>query len=139
MWAVLLLGIMPGRDVLVDRVDVIELNHFHDGDCKLVFDQVIFWDFCYVRHHYVVRDWRLVKAPEHIPLPDYDGDRWWMEWHDAKDLYRRRRVEAQCFRETWTQQDPELADRENVPAHVRRGLKPVWWGRNEQDASADPE
>ena len=35
----------PVENVTTDEVDLIEVNHFHDEHGRLVFDQVIFYDW----------------------------------------------------------------------------------------------
>ena len=58
----------PLDGAVTDRVDLIELNHFYDEQGKLVFDQVIFYDWCNEQCRYNVRAWRLLKKPP-IPAP----------------------------------------------------------------------
>ena len=48
---------------LVDRVDVVEVNHFYDGSTgKLTFDQIIWYDWNPYESRYDVVDWRLLKG-----------------------------------------------------------------------------
>ena len=54
-------GIAPQDDVARESVDLIELNHFYDEQGRLVFDQVIFYDWSAADARYNVRAWRLVK------------------------------------------------------------------------------
>lgn len=115
---VLLLGIVPQSPaILSDRVDVIELNHFYDCEHgRLVFDQLIFKSWDGTRHQ--VRAWRLVKQPSQIPTRDPAGG-YSVTWLDGDDV---RRVWAKSYVESWTQDDPELAEREILPKEQRREL-----------------
>ena len=60
------LGIAPQEDVARESVDLIELNHFYDEHGRLVFDQVIFYDWASSESRYNVRAWRLVKNPSQL-------------------------------------------------------------------------
>ena len=71
---VLALGITPQEDVAREAVDLIELNHFYDEHGRLVFDQVIFYDWSKDDARYMVRAWRLVKNPAQLPQRDWKGD-----------------------------------------------------------------
>ena len=51
----------PLEDLARDRVDLIEVNHFYDEQGRLVFDQIIFYDWSPMQCRYQVRDWRLLK------------------------------------------------------------------------------
>lgn len=120
MWALLLLAALPtGRDVAVDHVDLIEINHFFDEKGKLVFDQVIFYDWSKTHSRYQVRAWRLLRDRGQYPERDWRRGEWWSLWHDGETL---REVRAPAFRETWTQHDPELTERDYLPKEKRRDL-----------------
>jgi hypothetical protein len=107
------------QDVVTEQVDVVELNHFYDESGRLVFDQIIFYDWspCCERHQ--VRAWRLVKCRSQIPVRDWDRGGHVATWHDGEVL---RSVRAQTCRETWTQYDPELVEREILSKDKRREL-----------------
>ena len=49
-------------EVTADRLDLVELNHFYDEQGRLVFDQLIFYDWSPEDARYQVRAWRLVKS-----------------------------------------------------------------------------
>lgn len=119
MAALAALGLTPAGDVAQDSVDLIEVNHFYDEHGRLVFDQVIFYDWCTSQNRYQVRAWRLLKKPSQIPLRNFDTGEYETVWHDGDVL---RRVRAQSFRESWTQHDPELREREYLPKDRRREL-----------------
>jgi hypothetical protein len=103
---------------VVDQVEVCELNHFYDENGKLVFEQLIFLDWCPRECRYQVRDWRLLKSAEKAPSLAPNG-LWTTTWHDGGVL---RQVRAHAFRESWTQWDVELVERSVLPKEMRREL-----------------
>ena len=111
----LLLAILPASEPIVDRVDLIEVNHVYDGRGKHVFDQLIFWDWSEDR--YEVRAWRLLKTKGQ--WPEKRGQDWVATMTDGERL---REIRATIFRETWTQYDPEVWERDRTPKERRRGL-----------------
>ena len=110
----------PVEDVAFDTVDLIEVNHFYDEQGRLVFDQVIFYDWSPAQSRYQVRDWRLLKTPAQLPRRNWSRDEFVAIWHDGEVL---RKVRAQAIRESWTQYDPELVEREYLPKEKRRELR----------------
>lgn len=102
------------------RVDLIELNHFIDDQGREVFRQVIFYDWSQSRRRYHVRAWRLVKEPRELPQRRWDPPIHECTWHDDHLL---RQVWAPAFRETWSQRDPERANRKLLPEDQR---VPLW-------------
>lgn len=118
----LLAAILPQPDSVVrDSCDLIELNHFYDDQGRLVFDQVIFWDWSDDEGRYNVRAWRLVKNPTQLPQRDWNGGGYSALWIDGEQTLRR--VHCAAFTESWTQHDPELAEREFLSAERRRPLR----------------
>lgn len=109
--------IIPYSDVRTDRVDVIEINHLYDDEGKHVLDQWIAWDWCPSERAYRVVDWRILQTPHQRPVSGPCGVR--SLWVD-KDCVRR--VRCVSVRETWTQVDPETADRQRVAVELRRKL-----------------
>lgn len=80
-WIVLLaLALNPQPDVACDEVDLLEVNHFHDADGRLVFDQVIFWSFDWEQSRYEVQAWRLLKTQSQVPINGV------AIWHDGDTL-----------------------------------------------------
>lgn len=121
---VFLLAISSGRDhttVITDIVSVIELNHMYDGEGKLVFDQVIWWDWNAEFARYEVRDWRLVQPQRKGVIPTKDRQRgvWVSVFQDGEQM---RKVSCLTFRETWTQCDNEMLDREFLAPPDRKLL-----------------
>lgn len=103
---------IPHDAVLRDSVDVIERNSFYDDCGRRVFVQWIFWSYCHGRLH--VTAWRLDK--DDASFQDNPPRLVWTEDN------RIREVRAASWRETWTQWDPELSEREILPVDRRKGL-----------------
>ena len=110
----------PSADVATDKVDLIEINHFFDEQGRLVFDQIIFYDWVPIENRYHVRAWRLLKSPAQIPRRDWASGDFLTIWHDGEVL---RKVRSKGIHETWTQYDPELLEREYLPKEKRRELQ----------------
>ena len=121
----MLLAIVPQESVVVESVDVIEVNHLYDGCGDLVFTQVIFWDFDWRLCRLQVCAWRMVKHDSQLPRfqrrIDHGLEDAFTLWKDGEVV---REVRAKAVRETWTQYDPELLERELLPPEARRGLRP---------------
>ena len=114
-------GTASAEDVVaVDQVDLIEVNHFYDDQSRLVFDQVIFYDWCTYDNRYQVRAWRLLKHSAQIPRRNWRTGEHETIWRDGDVL---RRIRAKVVRETWTQYDPEILEREFLPKEYRRKLR----------------
>ena len=112
-------GITPQTDISSEQVDLVELNHFYDDQGRHVFDQMIFYDWSAEHNRYQVRAWRLIKNASQQPRHDWDRDVYVATWQDGAVM---RKVLAQSMKETWTQHDPELAEREHLPKDQRREL-----------------
>lgn len=115
-----LLLILPLSPIAHDQCDLVELNHFFDEQARPVFDQVIFYDWHGDESRYHVVAWRLVAKPSQIPQRDWQHGGYTVRWQDGECL---RRVWASSYRETWTQYDPELSERDVLPKCERRGLR----------------
>lgn len=136
----LALSVIPRAGEIPDDVDVIELNHFYDEHGKPVFSQFIFWDWDHKHATHVVRAWIMAETTKDAagkivvkgnvpvlrsrPKPTTDG--WELVFADRAHWSVYRRVIGRSFRETWTQYDPELANRSIVDKDDRKPLsKPV--------------
>jgi hypothetical protein len=117
-----LCGLPPREDVASEQVDLVEVNHFYDDQGRHVFDQVIFYDWSDGHGRHMVRDWKLVKNPSQLPQRNWKDGSYTALWHDNETL---RRVQARSMRESWTQYDPELVEREYLPKEKRKGLQPT--------------
>lgn len=113
-------GLNPQDDVVRDDVDLVELNHLYDEHGKKLLDQLIYYDWCPKACRYQVRAWRLLKNQVQVPRRDWRTGEYSATWHDGDVL---RHVRTTNLRETWTQQDPELIEREYLPKDKRRDLK----------------
>jgi hypothetical protein len=115
--------IHPATGAAPERVDLVEINHFHDEQARLVFDQIIFYEWSPTERRYHIRDWRLLKTAAQVPLRNWrDGD-FVAVWHDFKQGNVLRTVRVPVVRETWTQYDPELVEREYLSEEKRRPLE----------------
>ncbi len=114
-------GNFAENTVVREHVDLIELNHFIDDAGRHVFDQLIFYDWSPQQGRYHVRAWRLIKSPSQFPRRHWQPAGYRCLWHDDGVL---REVWAETFRETWSQQDPERANRKIFPEDQRAELKP---------------
>lgn len=114
----LTVGSNPLNTLTTDRVDMVEINHLYDEQGRLLFDQIIYYDWHPKQKRYNVRAWRLIKSPSQVPYRRRNGG-YLAIWHDGGVL---RRVRAQVLRESWTQFDPELLERAYLPKEKRRDL-----------------
>jgi hypothetical protein len=112
-------GTNPIEDVPRDRIDLIEVNHFHDDQGRLVFDQVIFYEWSPEKGRHQVQAWRLLKNASQRPHRDYRTGEYVATWLDGETF---REVRAATMRETWTQYDPELVEREHLAKEKRKDL-----------------
>ena len=118
------ISIVSAQDasIIKDVVDLVEINHYHDARGEHVFDQLIFYDWSNQTRRFQVRAWRLIKTESQLPRRDYRLGNWLVRWHDDGVL---REVISASRRETWTQYDPELVERENLPQEQRLDLSPA--------------
>lgn len=116
-------GASPATKIADECVDLIEINHFHDDQGRPVFDQIIFYDWSLTDHRYQIRDWRLLKNPNQLPLRRTSDGEYVAVWSDFKNRDVLRKTQAKLVRESWTQYDPELVEREFLPEGKRRKLR----------------
>ena len=119
MFAAMLLSIIPMGDCVTQRVDLIEINHFYSESAEPVFSQLIFYDWCDESGRYQVRAWRLWKPSQSAPQRRWKHGGYSITWKDGETM---RQIIADSFRETWTQYDRELVEREFLPKEKRREL-----------------
>ena len=112
-------GFVPHTPVAVEHVDLVEINHFYNAKGCHVFDQVIFWSWSDDVSALRVKAWRFHKSPHQTPHRDWRRGGVQSVWHDGHIL---RHVRADFLRETWTQFDPEVHDRQFLPQEQRLGL-----------------
>jgi len=107
----------PQEVVAVDIVDLVEINHQYDEQGNLVLDQIIWYDWDRAKKKYEVRAWRLLKRPNQTPIKS--GNFWVAVWNDGPIL---RQVKSRQFRETWTQYDREIRERQSLTPNKRKPL-----------------
>jgi hypothetical protein len=122
----LLFAVVPQEAPLRDAVDLVELNHFYDEHGRLVFDQLIFYDWDEGDRRYHVRAWRLLKQRYQIPQRDWVTGGYFSMWIDGEAI---RHVHTKHTRETWGQFDPELVERDYLPKEQRKELQQSNWRR----------
>ncbi len=111
-------SVLP-QDILEDRVDLVEINHFYDDKGQLTLDQVIYYNWSEHLSRYQVRAWRLLKTSDQIPRKDWDRNEYVAIWHDGDSL---RIVHAASLRESWTQYDPEILEQQFLAKEKRLEL-----------------
>lgn len=112
-------AVVPQPGVARDRVDLAEVQHYYDGEGRLVFDQLILWRWNTDAARYDCQAWRLIKSSAMLPRRDWGADEYSVTWFDGELL---RDVRVKQVRETWSQVDSELADRDVLPKECRREL-----------------
>lgn len=102
-----------GTGVVEESVDLIEMNHFFDHRGLHVYDQVIFYERAADTGRYQVRAWCLVEDREALhrrPIQNQQTQLYQVDWYD-NDQKLMRRITSRMYRESWTQIDPERADK----------------------------
>lgn len=120
-------------DMLYEKVDLIEINHCYDEKGQLVFDQLLFYDWCPARARYDVRDWRLLRSATQVPKRDPHTGLHVVIWRDGQTL---RKVHAETVRESWTQYDPEIVEQQHLAKEHRRAFVKVSQRRVAASATA---
>ena len=106
------------------RVDLIELNHYHDTQGIHVYDQIIFWERIPGNGKYRVQDWVLVEDQDtfHRRPRSYTPGVHTVAWLVNGKLLV---VTSPLLKESWTQHDPERRDQAKWPIINRQSIKPV--------------
>ena len=117
--ATIAVALLPSEGVVQDRCDVIEVNHYHGDDGRLIQTQVIFWDYQDDKPGEQVAAWRLWKNPSRLPTKNQFTGEWELLFNDEGTM---RMVTAGSYRETWTQFDREMESRRDLPKSEQRGL-----------------
>jgi MarR-like DNA-binding transcriptional regulator SgrR of sgrS sRNA len=99
------------------RCDMLELNHFHDYEGRPAFDQVILWKWDQLYSEYHVSEYYMVdqgKSTEdnRVPQKNYSSGLY-EAWKGTN------KVIAPHYRESWTQIDPERADKKKLDERLR--------------------
>lgn len=118
----LLLCVVPMNDAVEDFVDLTEIQHFHDEQGRLVFDQVVFFNFDWHSGRHQVVAWRMLKSHSQVPQYSHRLGVYVATWQDTQNGDIFRRVYSRSYRETWGQSDVELVERGNLPKEHRSEL-----------------
>jgi hypothetical protein len=105
-------------------VDLIELNHFYDAHGAHVYDQVIFYERSPETARFQVRAWCLVEDRDlytRRPMWNPETKIVAVDWLD-NDQRLLRKIKSKQFRESWTQIDPERADKRRLDERYRTAL-----------------
>ncbi len=119
--AILFLGLPRFAEPIA--VDMIELNHSYDDKGKLMYSQVIAWDWCPQKKAYVVSQWWIVEKEDFSIVRR--GDERVVQFSNRLSK-RRICLRTRLYKESHTKvgQDPErlnraiLRDSERVPIIV---------------------
>jgi hypothetical protein len=102
-----------GTNTAEEYVDLIELNHFYDHQGRHVYDQVIFYEQSPETGRFQVRAWCLIEDRDNLsrrPVKNVETQRYQVDWFD-NDQRLVRKITSRSFRESWTQIDPERANK----------------------------
>jgi len=109
---------------VTEHVDLIELNHFHDCLGRHVYDQVIFYEWAPDASRYHVRAWCLIEDKDLVnrrPTKRYSDNLYEVQWQD-RDQNLLRIITGTHYRESWTQIDPERANKKLLDERERTVL-----------------
>lgn len=108
--------------LLVDRVDLIELNHCFDDLGRHLYDQIVFYEWSpdYRRHNVIA--WCMVEDDlNRLPVRLPGSREYCVRWQD-RDARVKREVRSANYRETWTEVDPERANKKVLDEKNRTSL-----------------
>jgi hypothetical protein len=115
-----LLLILGSQSTTHDHCDLTELNSFHDCNGRFVYDQTIFYEWNPSLHRYHVRAWVLSDGDKQ-PQRDYRTGLYVTHWQD-RDQNVMRTITATHYRQSWTQVDPERANKKILDERDRLQL-----------------
>ena len=113
-----------GTNTAEEYVDLIELNHFYDHQGRHVYDQVIFYEQSPETGRFQVRAWCLIEDRDNLsrrPVKNVETQRYQVDWFD-NDQRLVRKITSRSFRESWTQIDPERANKMVLEERARLAL-----------------
>ena len=106
----------------VQKVDLVELNHRYDDQGRHCYDQVIFYEWSPDFRRYHVVAWCLVdNGLSRLPMFDHARNNYVVRWVD-RETGRQREIWAPVYRETWSDWDPERANKELMDEKYRISL-----------------
>lgn len=103
-----------------DDCDLIELNSFFDCNARHVYDQVIFYEWSPSLDRYHVRAW-VLSDNDKQPQRDYRTGLFVVRYTD-RDSNISRAVVSPHYRRSFTQIDPERANKRLLEESERHGL-----------------
>jgi hypothetical protein len=109
----------PVELTMCDHVDLVELNHYYDDQGRVVFRQLIFYEWCSASGRFNIRDFCLVRENSQLPVRDHRRGMFSTRWNDDGT---HRHVTADLMRCTHTHFDPEVLEREYLDKNKRREL-----------------
>lgn len=115
-----MVGSHPAMSLATQDVDLIEINHLYDEQGQHLLDQLIFYEWSAHRGRYDVLAWRKLKSTTSTPQRSWQDGGYHLTWYDRGLM---RHVRADAIRETWTQYDPEVLERQALPVERRRELR----------------
>ncbi len=113
-----------GTNTAEEYVDLIELNHFYDHQGRHVYDQVIFYEQPPETGRFQVRAWCLIEDRGNLsrrPVKNVETQLVQVDWFD-NDQRLVRKITSRSFRESWTQIDPERANKKILEERSRIAL-----------------
>lgn len=120
----LCLAVIASPFIAAEKVDLVELNHFHDALGRHVYDQVIFYEWSHEHNEYHVRSWKLVDERTAIDVKPRLSEAsrvYESRWFDREERFYRV-VRAEHYRESWTQIDPERENKKLLHEQLRVDL-----------------
>ncbi len=101
--------------IIEEKVDTVEVNHYFDDRGNKVFDQVVYYNWSQEYNRFTACGYRLIKQDTQVPVMATPSI-YHSIWSDGDCL---RDLNAAVAVETWSQWDPELAERNYLPKSMR--------------------
>lgn len=113
-------GFSSKDKVLFETCDLIELNHFYDDLGRHAYDQIIFYEWSPDYRRFHVISWVLIDSNSGATL---SNTKEWhsVEWRDTENKVNRQ-LKSKLFRETFSNVDPERANKKLFDEKFRRRL-----------------
>ena len=109
---ILLCIVFANPFVVQEQFSKIELNHFFDECGRAVYSQLIFWQHNRSAGRDEVRHWRLYNAKDdRIRFGCEFVNFSWMDLENEQNLFTFRDAKSRSFVETFSQTDPERANK----------------------------
>lgn len=130
MFLFLILCGIPYNTIIIDKFDIIEINHIYDDNGILILNQVICWDFIYDNDEKIyikrVEAYSLFSMMDNGAIKKFDITYIDINFYKKSILClhknKLRKIEGKELIETWIQFDPEQIDAKNWGTANRRGF-----------------